>query len=87
MSAAEVLVIFLSVALAVFLALGIVLVVYLIVIAQKIKRIAETAEQGVQGVANIIGTLQKAAAPAIISRFVMEQINRFTDRRSKKGDK
>lgn len=86
MSASEVLVIFLSVALAIFLVLGIVLTVYLIIIAQKIKRIAETAEQGVQSFASMIATLQKAAAPAVVSRFVMDQINRFTGRRNKKEE-
>ena len=87
MSAAEVLVIFLSVALAIFLALGIILVIYLIIIAQKIKRVAEVAESSAQGLANIIATMQKAAAPAVISRFIMDQISRFTTKRSnKKGD-
>ena len=82
MSAAEVLVIFLSVALAVFLALAIVLVIYLIIIAKRIKAIADTAGEGVRGFVAIVTTLQKAAAPAVISKFVMDQVNRFTERRS-----
>lgn len=86
MSAAEVLVIFLSVALAVFLALGIVLVIYLIIIAQKIKRFAETAEEGIRGFASMAATIQKFAAPAVISRFVMEQINRFTKKRNRRKE-
>lgn len=88
MTAAEVLVIFLSVALAIFLVLGIILVIYLIVIAQRIKSVAETAEKSVRGLAGAIATLQKAAAPAVVSRFVMDQISRFTEkqRSNKKGD-
>lgn len=88
MTAAEILVIFLSVALAIFLVLGIILVVTLIIIAQKIKHVAEAAEKGALGFAGIVATLQKAAAPAVVSRFVMEQINRLTtkQRSNKKGD-
>lgn len=85
MSAAEVLVIFLSVALAVFLALAIILTIYLIVIAKKIKRIADTAESGVQGVVGMIANIQRAVAPAVITRFVGELIGRFAGK-SKKGE-
>lgn len=83
MSAAEVLVIFLSVALAIFLALAIILTIYLIIIAKRIKRIADTAEAGVQGFVGIIGNLQRAVAPAVVTRFVTDLISRFTDRKSK----
>jgi len=86
MSAAEVLVIFLSVALAVFLALGIVLLIYLIIIAKRIKAVADTAGEGVRSIVGIITTLQKAAAPAVIMKFVTDQINRFTDKRSSKKE-
>jgi hypothetical protein len=88
MSAAEVLVIFLSVALAIFLVLAIVLIVYLIVIAKKIKRIAETAETGVQGFVGVLANLQRAIAPAMVTRVVTEIVSRFTggNRKSKKGD-
>jgi len=85
MTAAEVLVIFLSVALAVFLALAIILTIYLIIIAKKIKRIADTAEAGVQNVVGMVATLQRAVAPAVVTRFVGDLISRFTGK-SKKGD-
>jgi hypothetical protein len=86
MSAAEVLVIFLSVALAIFLALAIILTIYLIIIAKKIKRIADTAEAGVQGVVGMIANLQRAVAPAVVTRFVTDILSRFTDRKSKRGE-
>jgi len=87
MSAAEVLVIFLSVALAIFLALAIVLTIFLIIIAKKIKRIAETAESSVQGFAALIANVQRAVAPAMVTRVVTDLVNRFTGgRKSKKGD-
>ncbi|MGH7196569.1 MAG: hypothetical protein ACREGJ_02260 [Candidatus Saccharimonadales bacterium] len=84
MSASEILVIILAVALAIFLVLAIVLAVYLIIIAQKIKRVAGAAERTVARAEGLISTLQKAAAPAVVSRFILDQINRFTDRRGKK---
>lgn len=83
MVASEILVIILSIALAVFLALGIILVGYLIAIAQKIKRIADTAERTTAGFENIIMTFQKIAAPAVVSQFFMDVIARFTERRNK----
>ena len=85
MSAAEVLVIFLSVALAIFLVLAIVLTVYLIVIAKKIKTIAETAEAGVQGFVGVLANLQKVVAPAMVTKIVADLVSRFTGN-SKKGD-
>lgn len=88
MTAPEILVIFLSCALALFLALAIVLVILLIMIAKKIKRIAETAEQGVQGFAGVVANLQRVIAPAMVTRLFSEIMDRFgsSGRKSKKGD-
>ena len=89
MTAAEVLVIFLSIALAIFLVLAIVLTVYLIIVAKKIKRIADTAESGVQGLVGMLANVQRLVAPAVVTRAVSELVNRFTggdSRKSKKGD-
>lgn len=79
MTASEVLVIFLSVALAVFLVLGIVVIIFLIIIAKKIKSVAETAERTALRFEDIVASLQKVAAPAIVSKFVMENVVRFFD--------
>jgi hypothetical protein len=86
MSASEILVIFLSVALAVFLVLGIVLAIYLIIIAQKIKRVADTAERTIENVEGIVSMMRKAAAPAMISNFVMDTVAKFTRRNKSKED-
>lgn len=87
MDAAEILVIFLSVALAIFLVLAIILTTYLIIVAKKIKRIADTAEAGVQGFVGVIANIQRAVAPAMVTRVVTDLINRFTgSSKSKKGD-
>ena len=87
MTAAEILVIFLSVALAVFLALAIVLTVYLIVIAKKINNVADSAQRTVDQVENIATMAGKAFAPAMISNFIVDTINKFTKgRKNKKED-
>jgi pilus assembly protein TadC len=87
MTAAEVLVIFLSVALAVFLALGIILVIYLIVIAKKINQVADTARRTVDHVEGIANMASKAFAPAMVSNFILDTISKFTKgRKHKKGD-
>ncbi len=88
MTAAEILVIILSIALAVFLGLAIILTTYLIVIAKKIKRMADTAEQGVQGFVGMIANLQRMVAPAMVTRVFTEILDRFTSsRKDKKEDK
>ncbi len=87
MTAAEILVIILSIALAVFLALAIILTIYLIVIAKKIKRMADTAEQGVQGFVAMVANLQRMVAPAMVTRVFTEILDRFTSsRKDKKED-
>jgi len=87
MTAPEILVIILSTTLAIFLVLAIVLVAYLIVIAKKIHRIAETAEQGVQGFAAMVANLQRVIAPAMVTKAFTEIIDRFVGgRKGKKED-
>jgi len=88
MTAAEVLVIFLSIALAIFLVLAIILTVYLIVVAKKIKRIADTAESGVQGFVGMVAGLQRMIAPAMVTRVVTDLMSRFAGEghKTKKGD-
>jgi pilus assembly protein TadC len=87
MTASEVLVVFLSVALAVFLALGIILVIYLIIIAKKINQVADSAKRTVDRVEGIASMASKAFAPAMISNFFFDTIAKFTKgRKHKKGD-
>ena len=83
MTAAEILVIFLSVALAIFLVLAIILVIYLIVIAKKIKMVAETAERAVSNFEGVASLLRKAAAPAAVSRFVVDTVQQIIKSRKK----
>lgn len=81
MTAAEILVIFLSVALALFLVLAIILVIYLIVIAKKIKTVAETAERAISNVEGLASVVRRAAAPAAVSRFIIDTVTQIIKRR------
>ena len=86
MTASEVLVVILSVALAVFLVLAIILTIYLIVIAKKLRNVAASAERSAGHFEGVISMVRKAAAPAMLSKLVMEVVARFTDRRNKRNN-
>lgn len=87
MDASQILVAILATALALFLILAIVLVIILIKVARQIQRVTTSAERVAANFDNIVGNIQKAVAPAVVSRFVMEQIQRFTDRQGKRDKK
>ena len=84
MTAEQTLVIILSIALAVFLVLSIVLVGYLIVIARKINKVASLAEKTVDHVESLVSNVQRAVAPAAIGNAIVDVINRFVDRKKRK---
>ncbi len=84
MDASQILVAILATTLAIFLILAIVLVVILIKVARQIQRVSSSAERAAATFENIVGSVQKAVAPAVVSRFIMEQIERFTDRQKKR---
>jgi membrane protein implicated in regulation of membrane protease activity len=87
MDASQILVAILATTLAIFLVLAIILVVVLIRVARQIQRVTSTAERVAANFENIVGSVQKAVAPAVVSRFVMDQIQRFTDRQNKRDKK
>jgi predicted PurR-regulated permease PerM len=87
MDASQILVAILATTLAIFLILAIVLVVILIKVARQIQQVTSSAERAAANFENIVGSIQKAVAPAVVSRFVMDQIQRFTDRQDKRGKK
>ncbi len=87
MGAAEILVIFLSVALAIFLTLSIVLTVYLIKLVQKAEKVADTVQESADTFVTISDELHSAIAPAVIARTVGDIADRFMRRHSKRdGD-
>lgn len=87
MDASQVLVVILATTLAIFLILGIVLTIILIKVARQIQRVSSSAERAAANFENIVGSVQKAVAPAVVSRFIMDQIQRFTGNQGKRGRK
>lgn len=83
MTAEQTLVIILSITLAVFLVLAIVLVSYLIVIARKINNVVSLAERTVNHVEGLVSNVQRAVAPSAIGNAILDVINRFVDKRKK----
>jgi hypothetical protein len=69
-NAQEILVVFLSTALAIFLVLGIVLLVICIKIANHIKRISEKAEHITDRAEDIADFFGKAATPMAIGKII-----------------
>ena len=86
MTAEQILVIMLSTALAIFLVLAIILTAYLIAIAKKMKEVAESAERTAQHVEGLVSDVQHAIAPAAISGFFLDLVDRFVNRRNKRKD-
>jgi hypothetical protein len=85
MEAAEILVIILATAFALFLVLAIVLVVLLIKIATQIRHITSSAQRTVGNIENIVGVFQKAAAPTVVTKVVSEVIQKIADFKKRKN--
>ena len=83
MTAEQILVIILSIALAIFLVLGIVVLSYLIVIVRKINKVASLSEQTVNNIAGMVANIQQAVAPAAVGNAIVDLINRFIDKKKK----
>ncbi len=76
-NAAEILVIILSVVLAIFLILSIVLTIILIKVSRQIKAVADTAQHAVENVNQIAMNVGKYSSPALMGKFIVDQIKRF----------
>lgn len=85
MDAAQVLVIILSIMLAFFLLLSIVLLVYFIKITRSIKRITESAERAAYKFESLATVVQKAVAPAMITKVLSSLLGRFSDKKNKRS--
>ena len=77
MDAMQILVIILSIFLAVFLILAIVLTAQLIQVTKQIKMIADTTQSAVERVNDIAVSAGKIISPALIAKFVNDQIKRY----------
>ncbi|HJM04159.1 MAG TPA: hypothetical protein QF549_00800 [Candidatus Saccharimonadaceae bacterium] len=85
-SAAEILVIIVSVVLAIFLLVGIILGIYLIRLTREIKRIAHSAQQTVDKVGEALSSAAKFTSPIFFAEMIKRNFRKFT-KQSNKGDK
>jgi uncharacterized protein YoxC len=76
-SAAEILVVILSIALTFFLILGMVLVVYLIVLTRQIRKITKSAERTVDGLESTVAGFSKMMSPIFVAEMVSKIIKKF----------
>ncbi len=74
MDSYDILVIILSICLAIFLILGIIVLVYLMKFMKNVKEISDKARAMIDDAGSVIGTMKKAAAPAVVAKFVADQI-------------
>jgi predicted PurR-regulated permease PerM len=81
MDAFQILVIVLSVMLAIFLILGIVLLATFISISRKIKHITETISDATDEAKAFLENLRNLATPAVIARVFIKFIKRAINRR------
>jgi len=86
-STQEILVVFLASALAVFLFLGIILMIICIKIANKVKHITEKAEHFSEKAEDIAEFLSKSAVPLAVAKFVAVVSDYSKSRNSKKSRK
>lgn len=83
----EVLVIILSVMLALFLLLSIILVVKLIQISNHVKRITEYAEQTVEKAEEVAEFFKKTAAPVAIIKLITDAYEKYSEKSGKFSNK
>lgn len=82
-NAQQILVIFLSSALAIFLILGIVIAVLAIRILKSLRRISQSAEHVVQTAESVAMTLKDATSPVGIFKFIRYVTELVSDRTGK----
>lgn len=77
MDAFEILVIILSVTLAIFLILGIIVMVYVLKVAQSLKQMSDKASSAVDNVSNVAASIGKFVTPAAAGKLVVEVVQKF----------
>jgi len=80
----QILVIILSTFLAIFLALGIVVLILCIKIANRVKTITEKAEAVVDKVEHVGDFFQKSAGPIALARIITKMADNFQSKKSSK---
>lgn len=83
-NAAEILVIILSVFLALFLLVHIILAVLFIKLVQTLKHLAEQADIAVDNVREATGKLKGVAGPLVAGKFLVNLVEMINNRKGKK---
>jgi uncharacterized protein YoxC len=84
-SAAEILVIIISVVLSIFLIVGIILGIYLIRLSAEIRRIAKSAQHTVDSVGQAVEGIVKFTSPLLLARQLGQILKKF-NKKSRKGE-
>jgi hypothetical protein len=82
-SAAEILVVVLSIFLAIFLLLGIILTVYLIKLTSQIRIIVKSTEKTVGHVESVVAVISKVISPIYAAEMLAGLVNKF--KKEKRG--
>lgn len=83
--ATEILVIILSVFLAIFLIIGITLLIYLVKLTRDIRRVTESAGRTVGHIESLAAGASKIASPLFVAELISRYVKKF--KKFKKGDK
>ena len=84
-SAAEVLVVILSVFLGLFLILAITLTIYLINLTRQIRKVTNAAERTVGNLESVVSKFSKVISPIFVAEMVTGFVKKFN--KKNKGDK
>ena len=84
-SAAEILVIIVSVVLAIFLLVSIVLAVYLIRLSAEIRKIAKSAQETVDTVGEAVQGFVRLTSPVFVAKAVSQFLKKF-QKNERKGE-
>ena len=76
-SSAEILVVILSIALAVFLILGIILTIYLIDLTRQIRRVTNSAERTAYNLESVVSKFSTLMTPILMVKMVTDFFNKF----------
>ncbi len=82
--AAEVLVIILSIFLAFFLILGILLTIYLIKLTREIRNVTQSAGRTVGTIESVVGGAAKLTSPLFVAELINKYIKKY--KKGKKGE-
>lgn len=83
MDAFEVLVVILSVALAVFLILSIVVIVYLLKVMKSVQLMTEKASNAVESMSNVATNVSKFVTPAAAGKFFVDAVQKVMKHKEK----